>query len=97
MAIVCAHVLISGRVQGVYFRGNVKERAASMGLSGWVRNLASGQVEAVFEGEEEDVRRIVVWCHKGPAAARVDDVSTEWGTPTGEHSGFEFRRTSYGQ
>jgi acylphosphatase len=96
MAIVRAHVLITGRVQGVYFRGNVKERAKSMGLIGWVRNLASGQVEAVFEGEEEDVRRMVTWCHKGPSAARVDDVNIEWETPTGEESSFEFRGTFYG-
>jgi acylphosphatase len=96
MAIVRAHVLITGRVQGVYFRGNVKERAKSMGLIGWVRNLASGEVEAVFEGEEEDVRRMVTWCHKGPSAARVDDVNIEWETPTGEESSFEFRGTFYG-
>lgn len=96
MAIVRVHVLISGRVQGVYFRGNIKERAKSMGITGWVRNLASGQVEAVFEGDEEDVRKMVTWCHKGPSAARVDDVSTEWETPTGEESGFEFRGTFYG-
>ncbi len=97
MAIVRAHVIISGRVQGVYFRANVKEKADSLGLSGWVRNLAGGQVEAVFEGEERDVRWMVTWCHAGPSPARVDDVNTQWETPTGKLSGFEVRRTSYSQ
>ena len=97
MAVVRAHVVVSGRVQGVYFRGNTKDRADSMGVNGWVRNLANGKVEAVFEGEEEDVRRMVTWCHQGPPGARVDHVETEWETPTRESSGFEFRRTSFGQ
>lgn len=96
MALVRAHIIISGRVQGVYFRGNIKEQADSMGVSGWVRNLANGKVEAVFEGEVEDVRRMVAWCHKGPPAARVDDVETHWEEATGE-SGFGLRRTSFGQ
>ena len=94
MAIIRAHVIISGRVQGVYFRGHIKDNAQSMGVSGWVRNLTNGNVEAVFEGETEDVRRMVTWCHKGPAAARVDDVKTEWHSPTMELSGFELRRTA---
>ncbi len=93
MVIVRAHVIISGKVQGVYFRGYVKERAESMGLHGWVRNLTDGRVEAVFEGEADDVRRMVSWCEKGPPAARVDDVSTEWGSPTRDLSGFKLRRT----
>jgi acylphosphatase len=93
MVIVRAHVTISGRVQGVYFRGTVKEMAQSMGLNGWVRNLTDGRVEAVFEGEADDVRRMVSWCEKGPPAARVDDVTTDWGSPTRELSGFKLRRT----
>jgi acylphosphatase len=93
MVIVRAHVTISGRVQGVYFRGTVKDMAESMGLHGWVRNLTDGRVEAVFEGEADDVRRMVSWCQKGPPAARVDDVSTEWESPTREFSGFKLRRT----
>ena len=97
MAVVRAHVIISGRVQGVYFRGNIKEKAQSMGIRGWARNLTNGNVEAVFEGETEDVRRMVSWCQEGPPAARVDDVKTEWATPTRELSGFGLRRTSSGQ
>lgn len=93
MVIVRAHVTISGRVQGVYFRGTIKERAESMGLNGWVRNLTDGSVEAVFEGEADDVRRMVSWCQKGPPAARVDNVVTEWESPTRELSGFQLRRT----
>ena len=94
MALVKAHVIISGLVQGVYFRSYIKERAQSMDLNGWVRNLLNGTVEAVFEGETENVRRMVGWCHKGPPAARVDHVETKWSTPTREYSNFELRRTT---
>lgn len=94
MAIVRAHIIISGRVQGVYFRGHVKKMAESMGLDGWVRNLSDGKVEAVFEGETEDVRRMVTWCNTGPPAARVDDVKEHWETAAGDLSGFELRRSA---
>jgi acylphosphatase len=94
MAIVRAHVVISGRVQGVYFRSYVKERAASMGIHGWVRNLFDGTVEAIFEGETESVHRMIEWCQKGPPAARVDHVETNWLEPLKESTTFELRRTA---
>lgn len=94
MAIVRAHIIISGRVQGVNFRAYVKKKAESMRLVGWVRNLSDGKVEAVFEGETEDVRRMVTWCNIGPPAARVDDVKTDWDTAAKDLSGFELRRSA---
>ena len=79
-----ARVRIIGFVQGVYFRAEIYERAISLGLSGWVRNVPDGAVEAVFEGEDARVDSLITWCRRGPAAARVDDVIVEWEEPTGQ-------------
>lgn len=68
------HVLISGRVQGIFFRARTKETADSLGLSGWVKNRPNGQVEAVFEGEVAALDKMLAWCRQGPALARVTDV-----------------------
>ena len=68
------HVFISGKVQGVFFRAETKRAAAGFNLSGWVRNVPDGRVEAVFEGGDENVDKILAWCHHGPPAARVQDV-----------------------
>lgn len=78
-----ARVMISGRVQGVFFRASCAERAEALGLSGWVRNAPSGGVEAVFEGEEADVDAMLGWCRHGPSHARVDHVEVVDETPTG--------------
>jgi len=85
-----ARVVISGRVQGVYFRGATEDEARSRGLDGWVRNTRDGQVEAVFEGEKAAVEAMVAWCHRGPPAARVRDVTVTWEEPRGEQ-GFSVR------
>jgi acylphosphatase len=71
-------VRVSGRVQGVFFRVETRERAHSLGLSGWVRNREDGSVEAVFEGDDERVRSMVDWCARGPAGAQVDQVDVKW-------------------
>ncbi|MDQ5986950.1 MAG: Acylphosphatase [Syntrophus sp. SKADARSKE-3] len=68
------HVVISGRVQGVNFRAYTKRTAVSLGLTGWVKNLASGQVESVFEGPDQAVGSMLAWCHEGPPLSRVDHV-----------------------
>ncbi len=73
-----AHVLISGRVQGVWFRASTRDKAEQFGLSGWVRNTKDGKVEAVFEGEENGVEEMIKWCHHGPSLARVDKVNIKW-------------------
>jgi acylphosphatase len=83
-----AHVLVSGRVQGVYYRSYTQDTARSLGITGWVRNTKGGRVEAVFEGEEEAVLSMVEWCHRGSPSSRVDNVEVEWGTPTGEFEDF---------
>lgn len=85
------HMLISGRVQGVFFRANAQEVAQRLGLAGYVRNLPDGRVEVVAEGEEEALRRLIEWCHQGPPLARVERVEVRWQNPTGEFSGFHIR------
>lgn len=67
-------MLISGHVQGVFFRATCARRAKALGLGGSVRNMPDGRVEAVFEGPSEDVEAIVVWCRTGPEYARVDEL-----------------------
>jgi acylphosphatase len=83
-----ARVRITGLVQGVYFRVETERRARSLGLAGWVRNAADGAVEAVFEGDGDRVESLLAWCGRGPAGARVDEVSVVWEGPRGER---EFR------
>ncbi len=88
-----ASLRVRGRVQGVYFRQSTQEEAERLGgLTGWVRNLPDGDVEAVVEGPRDRVEALVKWCHRGPPSARVDEVRREDGTPTGEFSVFEVRR-----
>ena len=85
-----AHVLVSGRVQGVYFRATTRDTAREHGVDGWVRNRDDGRVEAVFEGPEEDVRALVSFCHEGSSAARVESVDVTYKDPNGE-DGFRVR------
>jgi acylphosphatase len=86
-----AHVFVSGRVQGVFFRSETKHRADSHGVKGWVRNLPDGGVEAVFEGEEEAVKALIEFCEHGPAGARVTRVDLAWEKPTGTLEGFKIK------
>jgi len=83
-----AHVYVSGKVQGVYFRATTRDQAREHGVDGWVRNLDDGRVEAVFEGDEDAVESLIDFCHKGSDAARVDDVDATYEEPQGED---EFR------
>lgn len=86
-----AQVIIHGIVQGVYFRASTREAAVRIGVGGWVRNLADGTVQALFEGEKKKVEEIVGWCHKGPPGARVDRVELAWETYKGEYKQFDIR------
>ncbi len=83
-------VVVSGNVQGVFFRDSTEEEASSAGVAGWVRNRDDGTVEAVFEGEENDVQRMIEWCRSGPSQADVNDVDVSEEEPEGL-SGFQVR------
>ena len=72
-----AHLVIEGRVQGVFFRQSSEERASGLGLCGWVKNIKSGAVETVVEGPEEEVEEFVRWCRRGPHFAKVSRVTEE--------------------
>jgi len=89
---VRAHIFVTGRVQGVYFRQSTKRQANSLDVTGWVRNLPDGRVEAVFEGDEEPVKVAVDYCHYGSRAAKVEKVDIMWETYTGQYKGFEVTR-----
>lgn len=85
-------VLVSGQVQGVFFRDTCRRVAESRGVAGWVRNLDDGRVEAVFEGGDEPVGALVAWAGKGPESAVVTGVDVR-DEPAEGLSGFEIRRT----
>jgi len=88
---VRAHIFVSGRVQGVFFRSETKYEAKKRGVRGWIRNIPDGRVEAVFEGEEESVKRLIEFCKRGPRGARVTSVDVLWESYTGEFVNFEVR------
>lgn len=75
---VRAHVFVSGRVQGVFFRSETEYEAVKRNVFGWVRNLPDGRVEAVFEGEKEAVEKLLKFCRRGPRGARVSNVEVRW-------------------
>ena len=86
-----AHVFITGRVQGVFFRSYTEDKALELGLTGWVRNLSDGRVEAIFEGDEEKIKEMIKWCYKGPPGARVTIVKVEWEDYKGEFNTFSIK------
>lgn len=84
-----ANVIISGKVQGVFFRVETRNAVQRIGgVSGWVRNLIDGTVEAVFEGETDKVNAVLKWCETGPSGAKVDHLNIKPGTYTGEFNSF---------
>ena len=85
---VRAHIFVTGKVQGVYYRQNTVETANEHGVTGWVRNLPDGRVEAVLEGDESSVKKMIEWCKVGPPNAQVEKVDTKFESYTGEASGF---------
>lgn len=86
---VRAHVIISGRVQGVFFRAHTRDFAEKFGVRGWVKNRPDGKVEALFEGDDEDVKAVIDWCRDGPPGADVLDVNVRWDDYKDEFNGFE--------
>ena len=91
MAKVRRRLVIAGRVQGVFYRVTMREYAHSLNVHGWVKNRHDGKVEALLEGEEEDVEMLIRWCRQGPPGARVSAVEVLTEPYTGEYSGFEVK------
>ena len=89
---VRAHLVVRGRVQGVWFRGSMQDEADRLGIAGWVRNRPDGTVEAEIEGEREAVDALIAWARHGPPGARVTGVSVEWVRPRGDRGGFAVTR-----
>ena len=85
------HVRISGRVQGVGFRYATVREAQHLGLTGWVRNLANGVVEAEFEGMHDQLESMLVWCGRGPSFAVVENVETQWESGEPRYRSFTVR------
>ena len=88
---VRAHIVVSGRVQGIFFRAETQEKAKDLGVTGWVKNLSEDRVEAVFEGERAKVEQMIEWAKKGPSGAIVNDLDLSWEEYQGEFSNFEIR------
>lgn len=87
-----AHLYISGRVQGVFFRNSVADLAESLDVAGWVRNLSDCRVEAVFEGEKDNVLKIVEFCRRGPPGAYVRELELKWEKWAGDFLDFKIIR-----
>ncbi|OPY65323.1 MAG: Acylphosphatase [Syntrophorhabdus sp. PtaU1.Bin050] len=84
-----AHILVSGVVQGVFFRHNTMKKANEFDVKGWVRNLHDGKVEIVCEGKKDAVQKLADWCKKGPMGAYVSNVDMTWEDYTGEFDTFQ--------
>jgi acylphosphatase len=89
--VICRRVVVHGLVQGVFFRDSCRREARAAGVGGWVRNRPDGTVEALFEGPEDDVERMLDWVRHGPAYARVERVDVVEEPPSG-HTGFVVTR-----
>jgi acylphosphatase len=83
-----AHIFVSGKVQGVFFRQNTRRQAQSAGVLGWVKNLDDGRVEAVFEGEEETIKAVIEFCKVGSKGAQVTEITVNWEPYRGEFQSF---------
>jgi len=86
------HIFVSGTVQGVFYRHNARKKAKELGIKGWVRNLYDGRVEVTAEGEEEDLKKFIEWCKKGPELAFVENIEVEWNDYKGKYEDFSVVR-----
>ncbi|MEJ2716709.1 MAG: acylphosphatase [Deltaproteobacteria bacterium] len=89
MTVIRRRVLISGIVQGVFFRASTRDAAQRVGVHGWVRNLPDGRVEAVFQGSPNQVAAAIEWCRRGPPGSRVERIEILEEEPSGQLSGFD--------
>lgn len=87
-----ADLIIQGRVQGVFYRFSAQEEALRLGLTGEIRNLPGGDVEAIVEGPRERVEEFIAWCRRGPPGARVEEVRVKWSPARGEFRTFRITR-----
>ena len=87
----CVHIIVKGRVQGVYFRAYTQKQAVKLNLNGFVRNLPTGEVEIVACGDGSDLHTLISWCHKGPLLAKVSEVLVTESTKTEAFTEFEIR------
>lgn len=85
------HVIITGKVQGVWFRASTKQKAEQLGIKGWVKNTSDGKVEAFFQGTENKVKKILEWCKNGPSLAEVLDVQVEDASYDNVYDDFKIR------
>lgn len=84
-----ALIKVSGKVQGVFFRAHAKEQALKFGLTGYVKNLPDGTVEALVQGEEAAINNFIEWCKKGSPSAQVEKVAASWGHPAENYDSFQ--------
>lgn len=84
-----AHILVSGQVQGVFFRDHTQRWASSLELTGWVKNLRDGRVEALVEGDNESIRDLINKLNQGPPLARVEKIDVNWEDYKGEFKYFQ--------
>ncbi|MDH3359781.1 MAG: acylphosphatase [Desulfobulbaceae bacterium] len=87
----CVHIIVEGRVQGVFYRASTKEEASRLGLTGWVRNRPEGSVEAIIEGDPEQISKMIGWLHKGPPHATVTRVRVTNEESNNNHIDFTIR------
>lgn len=88
---VRVHIFVSGRVQGVFFRSETQRKARQFGITGFVRNLLDGRVEAILEGEREKVEKVIKWARRGPFFARVEKMEANWEKYRREFKEFEIK------
>lgn len=91
MTLVRAHIRVYGRVQGVFYRANTRNKARELGLKGYVRNLSDGSVEAVVEGDKDKVEKLLEWMRIGPPMAKVDRVIVEYQEYKGDFKDFTIK------
>lgn len=84
-----ARLLITGKVQGVFYRASCQEVAQRLGLNGWVKNLSDGNVEALAQGEKEKIEKLIAWCKKGPSGAVVSNLDINWETVVKQITSFK--------
>lgn len=90
-----AHIFVTGRVQGVFFRDHTQKWASSLNLTGWVRNIRSGQVEALAEGDKEKIEELIGKLNEGPPLSQVEKVDVKWEEYKGEFKDFQVTFSDY--